>query len=128
MKKTRSWDLIHTASKKIQQERLIYRQARQAMLNLGASDDIISSYKDLSTDDLKVSTAVQESNARGQRNQELSWIWRTGGVCHDGDDTYLTECKSSYFSVICCPVLSLAVVFRVNWIRARCRRDRWQEE
>ena len=63
------------------------------MIDLDASEQILETYKDLSNADLKTSTAVQESNARGQRDAELLWIWRTPGVFIGDEDTFVTECE-----------------------------------
>ncbi|KAG5634201.1 hypothetical protein H0H81_002915, partial [Sphagnurus paluster] len=108
--KTRAWTLINNAGKKLQQHRLLYRQARQAMILLGADHLTRETYKDLTTDDMKTSTAVQQTNASGQRNAELSWIWRMEGIFDGDEDAFVTELQ------------------RVNWIRAKSPRDRWKEE
>ena len=79
VQKTRSWNSIQSASKRLQQHRLIYRQARQGMIQLGASPKILKQYQELTNEDIRTSTAVEEPNARGQRNVELSWIWRLPG-------------------------------------------------
>ena len=91
--KTRAWTLINNAGKKLQKHRLIYRQAREAMKQLGAKKLVKEIYRELSNDDMKASTAIQESNARGQRNAELSWIWRTEGIFNGDEDAYVTECE-----------------------------------
>lgn len=90
--KTRAWTLINNAGKKLQQHRLIYLRARQAMITLGASQALLETYKELSNSDMNTSTAVQHSNARKQRNAELSWIWRTPGVFAGDEDTLVMEC------------------------------------
>lgn len=92
--KTRAWTLINNAAKKLQHHRLIYRQAREAMIQLGALKLVDKTYKELSQDDMRTSTAVQETNARGQRNAELSWIWRTEGLFTGGEDAFVIECES----------------------------------
>lgn len=96
--KTRAWTLINNAGKKLQQHRLLYRQARQAMILLGADHLTRETYKDLTTDDMKTSTAVQQTNASGQRNAELSWIWRMEGIFDGDEDAFVTECVSLWLS------------------------------
>src|ERR1700709_1569277 len=59
--KTRAWTLINNAGKKLQQHRLIYLRARQAMITLGASQALLETYKELSNSDMNTSTAVQHS-------------------------------------------------------------------
>ena len=47
------------------------------METLGMSEEDIQNYPKLSKSDTNASTAVVDFNARGQRNEGLSWIWRT---------------------------------------------------
>lgn len=91
--KTRAWTLINNAGRKLQQQRLIYLRARQAMIDLGASEGLLKIYQELSHTDMNTSTAVQESNARKQRDAELSWIWRTPGIFTGDEDTFVSECE-----------------------------------
>lgn len=55
----------------------VYSCARNAMISLDADADLMSKYKLLSKADLTASTAVVDPNARGQRNNGLSWIWQS---------------------------------------------------
>ncbi|KAI0069716.1 hypothetical protein K474DRAFT_1680716, partial [Panus rudis PR-1116 ss-1] len=89
----------------------IYKLARNAMLELGMDleEDAADIYKELKKEDVKASTAVVEPNARGQRNEHLSWIWHI----RDPDQPnphWMDE------------------LYRVNWLRAKARRDRLAEE
>jgi hypothetical protein len=97
VKKTRSWDLIKSASKQLQHHRLIYRQARQAMIQLGASSQLLKLYQELTDDDIRTSTAIEEPNARGQRNSELSWIWKMPGFTIDKEDSFTNECQNQMY-------------------------------
>lgn len=125
--KTRAWTLINNSGKKLQQHRLIYRRARQAMIDLGASDVLLEMYKELTNADMNSSTAVQEPNKRGQRDVELSWIWKTPGIFTGDEDTFLTE-RELIIPLCSIFLLPIVTVLRVNWIRAKSRRDRWNEE
>ena len=93
VQKTRSWDAIHTVDRKLMQNCSIYKQARHAMTRLGATQAILGHYKRITLEDLQTNTAVQEPNARGQRNQELSWIWKMPGVSLTNQETLLHECE-----------------------------------
>ncbi|KAK7678294.1 hypothetical protein QCA50_018642 [Cerrena zonata] len=105
----RSYAEKHTLQMSIDQAAQIYTSARRALDILGASPDVLSRFKVLNKTDLAASTAVIDPNARGERNNGLSWIWHTQ---HDpGEDpVWLDE------------------LYRVNWLRAKARRDRWAEE
>ncbi|KAK7692105.1 hypothetical protein QCA50_003724 [Cerrena zonata] len=105
----RSYAENHTLQMTIDQAAQVYTSARHALEVLGASPDILSKFKVLKKADLSSSTAVVDPNARGERNNGLSWIWHTQ---HDpGEDpVWLDE------------------LYRVNWLRAKARRDRWAEE
>jgi hypothetical protein len=95
--KTRSWDSIHTATKRLRHHRLIYSQARRAMVALNAPADMLDKYKVLKQEDVRTNTAIQEPNAMGQRNNSLPWIWLVPGVSHQGTTTMLKECEVGFF-------------------------------
>jgi hypothetical protein len=69
-----------------------YRQAWQAMVKLGASEETLARYQVIKTEDLKLSGDVVEENRIGQRNDKLAWFWQLGG---DDDDDWMQERKSS---------------------------------
>jgi len=94
--KTRSWDAIHTTDKRLTAKQLIYRQARIALLKLGAPADMMDrSYRELSVEDCQVSKAISEPNARGERNSKLSWIWTTpAGQSSCNEESLLDESES----------------------------------
>jgi hypothetical protein len=127
VQKTRSWAAIHTVDRQLKLNCSIYKQARQAMIGLGAPKAILDRYQVLTSDDLHTNTAVQEPNARGQRNKELSWIWKMPGASPTDQATLLHECEMfSIYWVI--PGLNHLPVYRVSWIRAKSRHERWREE
>ena len=99
------------------------------MDTLGASPEILLQYQVLTKSDIVASTAVADPNAPGQRNKALSWIWRmkeSGAT----DPKWLDECMltAGYPNVSCFTIADIPVVYRVNWLRAKSRRDRWEEE
>ncbi|KAG1748881.1 uncharacterized protein EDB91DRAFT_1079015 [Suillus paluster] len=59
---------------------------------------------------LKISTAVGDLNARGQRNGSLAWFWSL-----DIDLSGLSESWNDEF-------------YRVHWLQAKALRDQWIEE
>ena len=54
----------------------IYSTARSAIQVIDPECDVLRSLSELTSKDLVASTAVVDPNARGMRNQGLSWIWQ----------------------------------------------------
>jgi regulator of protease activity HflC (stomatin/prohibitin superfamily) len=69
-----------------------YMLARDAMVILMASADVLEKYKPLSKADLKVETVSFDSGIHGIRNSHLPWIWKVGYVT-DNNSKWLNECK-----------------------------------
>jgi hypothetical protein len=95
VQKTRSWDAIHTVDRCLKEQSLIYNSARNVMIKLGADNNTMSHYQVLTSEDLKVNTAIVEPNARGQHNVKLSWIWTMSNVRSKAPAALLDEGKSS---------------------------------
>ncbi|KAG1782095.1 hypothetical protein EV702DRAFT_1041810 [Suillus placidus] len=81
-----------------------------ALANLGADDELLERYRPLLKEHLKVSTAVADPNARGQRNNTLAWFW---SMDVEGDSR-----NSDWLNEFYC----------VHWLRAKALKDRWEEE
>ena len=95
---------------------------------LGASAEILESYQVIQPKDVQTSTAVVDFNAPGQRNKPMSWIWHSRDSS-ENDPSWLRECMFLVPSIIFVLILTFVVsVYRVNWLRAKSRRDRWAEE
>ncbi|KAK7678330.1 hypothetical protein QCA50_018678 [Cerrena zonata] len=109
-KRLRSYGDAHAIQMSIDNAAKIYTTARKAMVMLGACDDLLDQFQLLKREDLTASTAVANSNEAGQGKQKLSWIWHTTSRTGTDDPVFVTE------------------MFRVNWLRAKSRRDRWAEE
>ncbi|KAI0258525.1 hypothetical protein BC834DRAFT_980930 [Gloeopeniophorella convolvens] len=58
---------------------------------------------------MKVQTLVLGSNERGQRNEQLPWIW-TFGIQENNGPHWFAELQ------------------RVHWLRAKAQLERWMEE
>lgn len=95
VQKTRSWDAIHTVDRCLKEQSLIYNSARNAMIKLGADNNTMSRYQVLTSEDLKVNTAIVEPNARGQHDVKLSWIWTMSNVRSKAPAALLDEGNSS---------------------------------
>jgi len=125
-KMTRAWDSIRRMEDQIKQVVVTYRAARDAIGELGKAADL-ERFQKITKSDLKMSGDIVEENRVGQRNSVLPWFWRldrkTKGYCGD----YEKECKCSNSEVLR-PELIRRLVYRVNWLRARARAQRWNEE
>ncbi|KAG2007148.1 hypothetical protein CC2G_014864 [Coprinopsis cinerea AmutBmut pab1-1] len=87
-----------------------YNRARWALNCLGATREILDKYRPITKGDTKAITAVYKPNASGQRNTPLSWIWTMDVEGDSANSEYLEE------------------LYRVNWLRAKSRAERWREE
>ncbi|KAF6747984.1 hypothetical protein DFP72DRAFT_1074860 [Ephemerocybe angulata] len=106
--RTRSYDSINALEKLMVAAKRTYAKARSSLERLGLLPEH-PQFKTLHKSDTKAVTAIYSPNARGQRNEGLSWIWTSLGI-DPTEEGYLAE------------------VYRVNWIRAKSRADRWMEE
>ena len=91
----KAFNEAHVLEAKIRQQARVYEQARKAMETLGMSSEDERNYPPLKKSDTNTSTAVVDFNARGQRNEGLSWIWRTHQAMTD-DSTRMNECACLY--------------------------------
>jgi hypothetical protein len=82
--KTRAWAEVHAVESTVQHHARVYIRARQAMVDLGASANLLDRYKVLTRQDLCVKTSVIAPHVRGQRNKSLPWFW-TMDVRRDTD-------------------------------------------
>lgn len=98
VKKTWSWTRLMAVNQKLNLHRWVYNKARKALIELGADARIQNRYKELTADHLKVSTAVVEPNASGQRDIHLAWFWNMNLGPRDATDNLLTECKPTLFA------------------------------
>ena len=92
--RTRARSTIEKISIRIGQYSRVYSRARAAMVRLGADERTLSTYKLLTRDDVKASTAILKPNIPGSSTLRLSWIWETGsGLSGSAADT-MRECKT----------------------------------
>ncbi|KAF8262977.1 hypothetical protein EI94DRAFT_1704357 [Lactarius quietus] len=73
--KTRAWEGVHAIESTVQLHAHVYTHARQAMVDLGASDNLLEWYKILRRQHLSVKTSVIVPQVRGQWNARLPWFW-----------------------------------------------------
>jgi len=67
-----------------------------ALNKLSAPRDILDTYKEITTEHLKMSKDIMEENRVGQQNDMMAWFWRLdNGV---SNDDWMTECKFAFDS------------------------------
>lgn len=96
------------------------------MIRLGAGVILLKKYRDLKPEELRVSTIIMKPNAPGQRNVALAWFWNVELEQTEGPrDDLLTECECRSQK----PFMTInQIVYRVHFLRALARYDRWEEE
>lgn len=82
----------HAVDSDIRKHARIYESARKALAALGLSEEEEDMYRPLKPKDTQASTAVIDFNARGQRNEGLSWIWQTPKALTNTSD-WMEECS-----------------------------------
>jgi hypothetical protein len=125
--RTKAWDDVKTARRQVDKHVRGYHRARNAMLRLGGAE-LLEKYLVIERKDLALSGDITDANRLGQRNDKLAWFWGFGRDLN-ADNAWMTECACLPF--VFCSFISLMVacpVYRVNWLRAKARRDRWDEE
>ena len=89
----KAFDEAHAIDADIRQHARIYESARKALVVLGLSSEEEDMYRPLKPSDTHASTAVVDFNARGQRNEGLSWIWQTPKALTNSS-AWMEECES----------------------------------
>ncbi|KAG1877557.1 hypothetical protein F4604DRAFT_1924204 [Suillus subluteus] len=107
---TRSKKELQTITLSINRHARGYSRARAAMLRLGADSDTVAVYQPLKPQDLVVSKEVTEENRHGQGSDKLAWFWRINNTEDSQKNLWMNE------------------FYRVNWLKAKARYDRWSEE
>jgi hypothetical protein len=73
---TRAWRAFGPVQAGVIRPTQDYRIARQALVDLGASADVLAKFPPLRKEDCKMGGDVEEENRVGQRSDHVSWIWR----------------------------------------------------
>jgi hypothetical protein len=130
---TRSRATVKNLNSEIVLHCRLYTQCQACLITLGVDQ---SHFKVLTPEDVKASTAILKPNDFGSTRLKLSWIWESSdghrfglagpGGSGSGSDINLIECMYPFILII--RYISLFVVRRVHWLRARAQLMRWQEE
>jgi len=114
---------------KINRDVCSYHRAWEAIISLGASDDLLRKYQEVSPGDLSIDKEVTEENRFGQGSDVLPWFWQVGGVDMGSRGDWTQECKWCDSCWRCDSQSNhISKVFRVSWLKAKARYDRWNEE
>ncbi|KAI5997881.1 hypothetical protein EDC04DRAFT_2498658, partial [Pisolithus marmoratus] len=90
-----------------------YQRARQAICRLDPDANMAEKYQEILPENLAVSKEVTEENRVGQGTSKLAWFWVI-----DGEKSQLNVEAGGLMEEF----------YRINWLKARERRDRWKEE
>jgi hypothetical protein len=127
-KSTRAWSQVTAIGNAIKMNAAIYNTTRKKMISLGIDTTMLRKYKPILRDDLKVSAAIADPNARGQRNHVLAWFWSVNVSESMQDNDWMDECMLPHHSYKNESLTPNGTVYRVHWLRAKSLRDRWAEE
>ncbi|KAJ3503219.1 hypothetical protein NMY22_g18324 [Coprinellus aureogranulatus] len=122
--RTRGYDRINAVESNLRSHIKKYESARWALHRLGLASRY-PQFHPLTRADTRAVTAVYNPNKRGDRNAGMSWIWRRHVAVEEVGDGPSNRAvgeasvpENAY----------LAEVYRVKWLRAQSRVDRWKEE
>ena len=76
--KTCAWAEVHAIESTVQHNSQVYVHARKAMVDLGASTDLLDQYKVLRPQDLSVKTSIIAPHVRGEWNKPLPLVLDNG--------------------------------------------------
>jgi hypothetical protein len=91
-KKTRAWKELHGVDATVRQHVSLYRNARSAMVHLGADQPTLTRYQVLTKKDLSVSTAVIDIRAPRGSEATLAWFWSMDVKGDTETDSWMAEC------------------------------------
>lgn len=125
---TKAWDKVNKQDDAARKFRAEYNRARNALIRLGIDPEYLSTIHDITEADMKMSGDIVEENRVGQRSDVLAWFWRLGNTPQTDDkiEDGMQECKYSFLEML--QNAYVQPVYRVNWLRAKARHARWEEE
>ena len=93
----------------------VYSRCCAALLRLAAGTVTLATFKILTKDDVKASSAVKDPNAPGSSSLSLSWIWQMS-MANIHSPANLRECKfMQYFK--CIYILTLMFLVQcIHWL------------
>jgi hypothetical protein len=94
--------------------------------SVGTPEDLVI-YQKLDEKDLAIVKDITKAKRFGQGSDSLAWFWRIGPSQDAMTGEWMEECESNLLFVFYLFTL-IYLVYRVNWLRAKARVDRWVEE
>ncbi|KAI5885747.1 uncharacterized protein SCHCODRAFT_02520026 [Schizophyllum commune H4-8] len=107
---TRAFAALRKSGARIARHVRMYHRARDALIALGKDE---SQLPKIDSQDLRINKDWTEENRTGQRSHTLPWFWRVGNSAAAEDGTEAAGVHDLY---------------RVSFLRAKCRLERWEEE
>jgi hypothetical protein len=92
--KTKAYRKVQSTGDLLSHYAQCYRQARKALQNLGAPEDILAKYQSLTADHLTAKETFLDSTVKGTKHKHLAWFWTVDIGGEVVDDEILKECKS----------------------------------
>jgi exonuclease VII large subunit len=92
--KTRLWHQVHQVNHNIQNLARLYQRSRNALVQLEAHSSILKPLMELQKGDLKLVKDITDANRVGQRDNNISWIWRVGSAVGDSGSAWMEEGRS----------------------------------
>lgn len=127
---TRAWGNVNRLEAQVQQYCKVYEQAQQALSSL---EELDPHYQEITRGDLKMPGDITEENRTGQRSDSLAWFWRLAADVNKSEGSHLEGTSQMQECVYHLDILAYTssnsfLVYRVNWLRASARFQRWHEE
>jgi hypothetical protein len=91
--KTRAWDAIHTTDQTLRLQAQTYRSAREALLSLPGSVELLNRYQVLQKEHLKTSTTMLDPTQSGWKHGSLPWFWYLDVASDSLSSDHMKECK-----------------------------------
>ena len=126
--KTRAWKEVAQSAGRLMKHVARYQCAQQALHRLEADEEILEKYQDIKKENLKMRSDMVYENRFGQRNDTLAWFWRLGPQTDAEGDLWMEECTWILPLKLIGGTDARGSVYRVNWLGAKCRHDRWDED
>jgi hypothetical protein len=92
--KTRAWDDVHAVQAKVGKHVRVYSQARRALVNLNAPEDVLARFQVLRREHLKISTAVVDVRLPHRSDAALAWFWNLDISGDTESLSWMAECTS----------------------------------
>jgi hypothetical protein len=95
-KKIQAWKTVGHIEDAVRDQVRIYSTARKAMIQLGASADLLEKYQRLLSEHLKVSTEMIDPSVHGNKHARLPWFWTLDMNEDTTEKAFVEECKCGF--------------------------------